>query len=57
MPNPTTAVKNIWSPFYFSTTLLMDNGINIRFTKELIGHSRQKQANAIPIFLHKKLEK
>ena len=57
MPYPTTAVKNICSPFYFSTTLLMDNGINIRFTKELIGHSRQKQANAIPIFLHKKLEK
>ena len=57
MPNHTTAVKNIWSPFYYSTTHLMDNGIDIRFTKELLGHSRQKQANAIPMFLHKKLKK
>jgi site-specific recombinase XerD len=57
MPNPTTAVKSLWSPFYFSTTHLIDNGIDIQFTKELLGHSRQKQANAIPMFLHKKLKK
>ena len=57
MPNTTTAVKNLWSPFYFSTTHLMDNGIDIRFTKELLGHSRQKQANAIHMFNYKKLKK